>query len=80
MNFNVYLDDDTTRALDAAARREGRARNALIREAVSDWLERHSASRWPASVLSHRGMPSAPRFEALRAELPAPADDPFARR
>ncbi len=77
MNFNVYLDDESARRLDALARRERVARNALIRRAVVFLLD---ASRrgWPKEVLAFRGEPAVQPFEAHRAELAPTADDPFA--
>jgi hypothetical protein len=79
VNFNVYLDDESAARLDRLARRSRTARNALIRKAVHAWLE-GEASSWPKIVLEYRGDPSIAPFEARRAELLAPADDPFAPR
>ncbi len=78
MHFNIYLDDETGQQLTAAAKELGENRNAVIRQAVQDWLRRQGRPQWPAAVLSHTGYPGMPPFEARRDQLVAPAVDPFA--
>lgn len=76
MNFNVYLDDATAKRLDALARREKVARNALIRRAVDALLER-GRQNWPDIVMQWKGDPDAVPYESYRAELLGPNDDPL---
>jgi hypothetical protein len=76
VNFNLYLDDDSARRLDRLAKTVRKPRNALIREAVQAWLAEQSR-RWPKEVLEFSGDPSLEPFEAHRAVLLAPTDDPF---
>ncbi len=78
MNFNIYLDDETGLQLGQVAEQAGETRNALIRQAVSEWLDRHGKPQWPAEVLSFKGMANMPLFEAGRDRLTPPADDPLA--
>lgn len=77
MNFNVYLDAETARRLDALARQTGSPRNAIVRKAVAAWLDQVPGA-WPQLVREFRGDPSLPPFESLRDELRSPDDDPFA--
>jgi hypothetical protein len=77
VNFNVYLDDETARRLDAVAKASGAPRNALVRRAVAEWLERTGAG-WPALILEYAGDPTVQPFESHRDELQPPNDDPFA--
>jgi hypothetical protein len=76
VNFNLYLDRTCAVRLERVARRTGRPRNALVREAVRTWLDRNAAA-WPKEVLAFSGDPSLIPFEAHRDELAAVADDPF---
>ena len=78
MNFNIYLDDETGRRLKQAAKRVGESRNALVRQAVSSWLNRHVKPQWPDEVLAFKGMADAPPFEATRGRLKPPVPDPLA--
>lgn len=78
MNFNIYLDDETGRQLASAAELAGESRNALIRQAVSEWLSRHIKPQWPDAVLDFKGMADLPLFEAGREHLRPPAVDPLA--
>lgn len=78
MNFNIYIDDDTGQRLNRAAEDVGESRNALIRQAVAEWLARHGKPQWPDEVLAFEGMADLPPFEAGRNGLLPPAADPLA--
>jgi len=78
MNFNIYLDDETGQQLNKVAKKAGESRNALVRQAVSEWLKRRGQPQWPAEVLAFEGMADMPLFEASRDRLKPPAADPLA--
>ena len=78
MNFNIYLDDQTGQQLTQAAKQSGESRNALVRQAVSEWLRRQTTPQWPDEVLAFKGTADMPLFEASRDRLTPPAIDPFA--
>lgn len=78
MNFNIYLDDRTGQQLVIAAERTGETKNALIRQAVREWLARYNQPAWPEEVLSFNGVMDMPPFESGRNHLEAPAVDPLA--
>jgi hypothetical protein len=78
MHFNIYLDDQTGRELAAAAQETGETRNALIRQAVQEWLDRHGKTEWPEAVRGFEGLPEMPPFEENRIQLKPPARDPLA--
>jgi hypothetical protein len=78
MNFNIYLDDETGQQLGQVAEQAGETRNALIRQAVSEWLDRQGRPQWPTEVLGFKGMTNVPLFEAGRDRLTPPGDDPLA--
>ena len=76
MNFSVHLQDKIVERLDRAAKETGKKRNALIREAVSEWLDERSPAKWPEAVMKFRGIRGIKRFESYRSELQSPRD-PF---
>lgn len=78
MHFNVYLDDMTGQRLTAVAQQAGESRNALIRQAVSEWLARHEQPQWPAAVMDFKGLDDMPPFESEREWLTQAVDDPLA--
>ena len=78
MNFNIYLDDETGRQLKHVAEQAGETRNALIRQAVSEWLNRNGKPNWPDEVLAFNGIAGMPLFEANRHKLKPPDADPLA--
>ena len=78
MNFNIYLDDETGQKLNHVAEQAGESRNALIRQAVSEWLNRRGKPNWPNEVLAFKGMADMPLFEASRDRLKPLADDRLA--
>ncbi len=59
MNFSVHLSDDLVERLNQTARESGKTRNALIREAVGEWLGRRRAAKWawppPGRQVARRG-------------------------
>ena len=78
MNFNIYLDDETGQQLNKVAKKAGESRNALVRQAVSEWLKRHGKPQWPEDVLAFNGLADMSGFEASRDTLRPPAADPLA--
>jgi len=72
MNFSVHLHDDMVERLNQTARDSGKTRNALIREAIEEWLGRRRPAKWPAEVMGFSGIPGIKRFEADRKELKQP--------
>ncbi|MDY0072255.1 MAG: ribbon-helix-helix domain-containing protein [Thauera sp.] len=78
MHFNIYLDDHTGQQLNALAKEAGQSRNALIREAISQWLGQYGQSQWPQAVQDFTGLADMPTFESYRSELLPAADDPLA--
>ena len=78
MNFNIYLDDETGAKLNEAAAKSGDTRNAVIRRAVSEWLNRRGQSEWPTEVRQFTGVADMTPFEARRDTLKPPAADPLA--
>ena len=78
MNFNIYLDDETGQQLNKVAEKAGESRNALVRQAVSEWLKSRGKPQWPAEILAFKGMADMPLFEASRDRLKPPVADPLA--
>jgi len=72
MNFSVHLKDEMIERLNETARESGKTRNALIREAVAEWLERRRPARWPADIVNFGGIRGIKRFEENRKELKPP--------
>lgn len=78
MNFNIYLDSEIGAALKRLAKRRKLTRNALIRKAVEELLEKETHSqKWSEAVLQWQGDPKFSPFESHRAKLAEPAQDPF---
>lgn len=78
MNFNIYLDSALGAALKRLAKRRKLTRNALIRKAVEDLLQKETHSQeWSEAVMQWQGDPAFPPFESHRAKLKEPARDPF---
>jgi predicted transcriptional regulator len=78
MNFNIYLDSEIGAALKRLAKRRKLTRNALIRKAVEDLLEKETRSQeWSEAVLQWQGGAKFAPFESHRAELAEPTQDPL---
>ena len=79
MTFSIYLDATLSKRLNRAAAESGKPRNALIRQALQEWLNQSHSRQWPQSVLTFKGIRSAPRFESARKGLKPPRE-PFDQR
>jgi predicted transcriptional regulator len=78
MNFNIYLDAKLGAALKNLAKRRKLTRNALIRKAVEELVEKETHSKdWSEAVLEWRGARQFPRFESYRTKLVQAPADPF---
>ena len=77
MNINIYIENDLGQQLQEMSATLGRTRNALIREAISEWLEGHKTHEWPSCIQNFKGMEDAPRFESYRSELKKQKGDLF---
>lgn len=78
MNFNVYIDRETVDRLERLAKARRMSRNALIREAVEQLLERAPEGGWPRAVLQFEGVAGITPFERARSKLRKPRRDPLA--
>ena len=68
MNFSIHIDDETAARLKREAARKKRTRNALITEAVKQWLERAQRSEWPEELQDFEGTPTLEPFEKARSK------------
>ena len=71
------LEDNIGKQLKNWAKRSGKSRNMIIREAIKEWVLHHTIKTWPSSVLKFKGNPEIPPFENTRSELAPPKEDPF---
>ena len=74
MNFNIYVNDELGAQIERLAKVTGRKRNAIINEALREWVARYMTPVWPGSVLEFIGDPSFPPFERDRDKLKTPSD------
>jgi hypothetical protein len=69
VKFRIHIDDELVDEFNRIAGETGKTRNALIREALQEWLVRRRRSRWPAKVTSlswNKGESRASRTAARR--------------
>lgn len=78
MHFNIYIDDKTGTQITALAKNIGKPRNALIREAITEWLQRQQKPKWPPEVMAFTGIENFIGFESHRSDLVPPRQDSLA--
>ena len=78
MHFNIYLDNDTAEKLKTATEKSHESRNAIIRQAINQWLDQTQNKTWPKNIIDFTGLDEMPTFESHRKELSKPNEDPFA--
>ncbi|NRB11319.1 MAG: hypothetical protein HRU35_06905 [Rickettsiaceae bacterium] len=69
MNMNIYLEDQLAKKLVTFAEKLHRKKNAIVREAIKDWIDKHSRQKWPDSVLQFKGIEDFPDIEELRKDV-----------
>ncbi|MDJ0575273.1 MAG: ribbon-helix-helix domain-containing protein [Xenococcaceae cyanobacterium MO_234.B1] len=74
MNFNVYLEDEIGKKLEAISKKENVSRNALIRQAVKLLIDSKKRSQWSEDILNWNGIKEEISFESYRNELIPPAE------
>lgn len=79
MNINVYIEETLSDQLNFYSKNLHKSRNAIIREAIKEWLDHHQKQlqSWPDSILKFKGISDTLAFESLRDELLPPLEDPF---
>lgn len=68
MNFSIHLEERLAAGLKRQASRSGRTRNALINEAVRQYLERAQRDEWPKELHDFAPFDDLKPFESHRAK------------
>jgi len=76
LSFSIHLEDEIFRQVEAAVRQSGKTLDALIEQALREWLEDRKPRAWPAKVMVFKGIKTATRLESTRLEL-SEACEPF---
>jgi hypothetical protein len=66
MNFSIHLDERLIAALKRQAHKSGKTRNALITEAVREWLARAERATWPDELTDFEPFDELEPFESHR--------------
>jgi len=78
MNFSIHVKKETAVKLKQVVKKTGKTRNALINEAIEQYLQSEQPSEWPKEVLELAGsFPDLTPFEDYRKELKEPDEDIF---
>ncbi len=78
MNFNIYLNKNTGERVTKMAKTLRRSRNSLVNEALEEWLNNHTQSKWPKGFFDFAPVEDVPEFKQLREDLKPIDDDPLA--
>lgn len=77
MNFNVYLKKEVGQKITKRAKALQRSRNAIINEALEEWLQKHTQTSWPGDFFDFEAIKDVPDFQQLRRDLLPPSKDPL---
>lgn len=75
MNFNIYLEDALGHNLENIAQKQGKSRNALIREAIKEFVDKQAYSDWTEAIMTFQGVDEGITFESYRDDLLASNDE-----
>lgn len=77
MNFNVYLNKNIGVKVTKIAEAMHRSRNSIISEALEEWVDRHTSSKWPKNFFDFEPITDVPDFKKQRLELKDISEDPL---
>ena len=77
MNFNIYLKKNIGEKVTKTAKSLHRSRNSIISEALEEWLERHSSTKWPSDFFDFEPIQNLPNFKEFRKDLKKLPEDPL---
>lgn len=77
MSFHVYLEPELEYKLQSLCKKTGKKRNAIVREAIREYVDSHLSSEWPAAVFDFIPDKDLPPFENARNEGLIERDDIF---
>lgn len=77
VNTNIYIDDALLKRVNDYTNHHHVSRSALIREALKDWLNRHSQNQWRQDFFDFEGAEDFPLPTQFRESLLSPNDDPL---
>lgn len=77
MSFHVYLEPDLESKLDSLCQKTGKKRNAIVREALRDYVDVHLSPDWPTEVFNFTPDKNLVPFENFRGDLSIERDDIF---
>lgn len=69
MNFNIYLKKVTGEKVTQMAKSLHRSRNSIINEALEEWLDKHTKTKWPKNFFNFSPIEDAPNFKSFRDDL-----------
>ena len=69
MNFNIYINDTLGEKLLQVTKDTGETRNAIIKQALEEWIQKKMTSSWPPAIMEFQGFPDFEGFETFRHEL-----------
>lgn len=77
MNFTVYIENNLAERIMAVVQTQGKSRNAIIREALEEWCDRHVSVEWEPGFFDFEPIKNLPDFSHYRTELKSVDDDPL---
>jgi hypothetical protein len=69
INFNIYLPKKTAIQLTRIAKTMRRSKSSIITEALEEWMEKHTHSRWPKGFFDFEPIDDVPDFKEMRKDF-----------
>jgi hypothetical protein len=77
MSFHVYVEPELELQLEELCKKSGKKRNAVVREALREYVTRQNERAWPTAVFHFKPDAKLVRFESTRSDLPLERDGIF---
>ena len=68
MHFNIWINDYLIQGLETIMRAEGKKRNTVIAEAVTEYIKQKQLSQWPDEIKNFNGIKGIKNWEGFEAD------------
>lgn len=83
MQFNVWVNDNLIKDVEAIMRSEGKKRNTVINEAIAEYVKNKKSKEWSEEIKNFKGIEGLEDwegFESYRKGLKEPRDVIFGEK
>lgn len=75
MNISIYLEEELENNLMTIAKKLGKTRNLIVREAILEYIKKQNSLQWSSTIQNFTGIDDGIKFESYRNDLLPPDNE-----